>query len=256
MTIDIQALIEKRPHLKDPLELFARWQNFHDKAQELLPRERSTMSSADAKAYPREIAGKIFHLFAESFDLPDKEFAPLRLALEKGAIDFMRLPLGELPPLPDLSCADEELAKVLFLLSRPYFLALRESFPLDGNGWEGGRCPLCSAQASLASIVEGPKRLLHCSFCHTSGPYRFIGCPSCGNVDTTKLNTILSEDEPGFSISACEACRTYVKVVEHPILKEMTIDLADIASIPLDIVAQGKGYARVAPNPISLKKME
>jgi formate dehydrogenase maturation protein FdhE len=43
--------------------------------------------------------------------------------------------------------------------------------------------------------------------------------------------------------------------MEHPIIKDMSIDLADMASLPLDIVAQGKGYARMAPNPISLKKM-
>jgi formate dehydrogenase maturation protein FdhE len=44
--------------------------------------------------------------------------------------------------------------------------------------------------------------------------------------------------------------------MESSVLKEMTMDLADIASLPLDIVAQGKGYARMAPNPISLKKIE
>ena len=31
--------------------------------------------------------------------------------------------------------------------------------------------------------------------------------------------------------------------------------LADLASLPLDIVAQGKGFARTAPNPIGLKKI-
>ncbi len=44
--------------------------------------------------------------------------------------------------------------------------------------------------------------------------------------------------------------------MEHPVLNEMGIDLADMASLPLDIVAQGKGYVRMAPNPISLKKMD
>ena len=37
MTIDIQALIAQRPHLKDPLELYARWQRFHQEAATLLP---------------------------------------------------------------------------------------------------------------------------------------------------------------------------------------------------------------------------
>jgi FdhE protein len=256
MTIDIQALIEKRPHLKDPLELYAKWQRFHHEAAELMPKVRSAISTEDSKAYPRESAGPIFRLFVSIFDLPSEDFEPLCRALENGDIDFMRLPLEEVPAISSLACTEEELSAILFLLSKPYFLALRETFPLDGSEWKDGRCPLCSARAALSSIIEGPIRNLHCSFCGTTGPFRFIGCPNCGSVDTAKLTTIVSEDEPGFRISTCDACQTYVKVVEGPTLKEMGIDLADLAGLPLDIVAQVKGFARLAPNPISLKKME
>lgn len=255
MTTDIQALIEKRPHLKDPLELYTKWQAFHKQAMELLPKVRSKMSAEDAKAYPREIANTVFQLFVSSFNLPAEELQPIQTALANGEIDFMRMPLGEIPDFPSLAIPEDELAGMFFLLSRSYFLALRETFPLDGNQWENGRCPLCSARASLTSVVEGPKRNLHCSFCGTTGPYRFIGCPNCETIDTTKLKTILSDDEPGFRVVTCDECQTYVKVVEAPILKEMTLDLADMASLPLDIVAQGKGFVRLAPNPISLKKM-
>ena len=256
MTIDIQALIEQRPHLKDPLELYAKWQRFHHEVTELLPKEKSVMSAEDSKAYPRESAGPVFRLFVSIFGLPSEELEPLCLALENGEIDFMRFPIEEMPALPSLPYTDEELAGILFLFSRPYFLALRESFPLDGSEWVGGRCPLCSARAALTSIVEGPKRNLHCSFCGTSGPFRFLGCPNCGTIDAEKLNTIISDDEPGFRIVTCDECNTYVKVMESPVLNDMTVDLADMASLPLDIVAQGKGFVRMAPNPISLKKME
>jgi FdhE protein len=256
MTIDTQALIKQRPHLRDPLELYAKWQRFHKEATELLQQVRSVMSPEESKAYSRESAGPIFRLFVSIFDLPGEDFEPLCRAIEAGDIDFMQLPLDEIPTLSSLSCNEAELAGILFLLARPYFLALRETFPLDGTQWEDGRCPLCSARAALTSIVEGPKRLLHCSFCGTSGPYRFIGCPNCGTVDTAKLNTIVSEDEPGFRVATCDECRTYVKAMESPVLGEMTVDLADMASLPLDIVAQGKGYVRMAPNPISLKRME
>lgn len=214
------------------------------------------MSPEDSRAYPRDAAGPVFQLFASIFDLPSDAFQPLYQALIDGEIDFMRLPLGELPALLTLPCTDEELSKVLFLLCRPYFLALRRSFLLDGSEWKDGRCPLCSAQAALSSVIDGPKRLLHCSFCGTSGPYRFIGCPNCGSIDTAKLNTIVSEDEPGFRLATCEECHTYVKVVENEALAEMALDLADLASLPLDIIAQGKGYNRMTPNPISLQKME
>lgn len=254
MTIDIQALIEQRPHLKDLLELYARWQRFHRETAELLPMTRSTMSPVDSRAYPRETAGPVFSLFVSIFELPREELEPLGRAMEEGNIDFMRLPLGDYPAL-SLPYGKEELAAMLFLLSRPYFLALQQTSALEGVKWEGGRCPLCSARPALATITEGPQRRLHCSYCGTAGPYRFIGCPNCETTDPQKLNTILSDDEPGFRVITCDACRSYVKIVENQILKEMGIDLADMASLPLDIVVQEKRFVRTAPNPIGMKKM-
>lgn len=256
MTIDIQTLIEKRPHLKDPLELYGKWQRFQHEVVELLPKKTAAVSPEESRAYPRQSAAAVWQLFVDIFGLPKKEMEPLRQALEDGDIDFMRLPIGEFPVLSSLPYSVEEQAGILFLLCRPYFLALRETYPLDGSPWEDGRCPLCSARAALTSVSEGPKRNLHCSFCGTSGPYRFIGCPNCATIDTAKLNSIISDDEPGFRVVTCDACQTYVKVMEHSVLHEMTMDLADLSSLPLDIIAQGKGYARMAPNPISLKKVE
>lgn len=255
MTIDTAALIAQRPHLKDPLELYARWQEFQRQATLLLPRERAALSASDGQAYPREIAPALFDLFTSTFNLPSADFAPLSKALAAGGINFMDLPLDKIPCLPGLDMKEEELARLLFLLSRPYFLALHDSYPLDGGEWQEGRCPLCSARPALSTIIEGPKRLLHCSYCATSGPYRFIGCPSCGCVDTDKLGAVLSEDEPGFRVATCDACHSYVKVAEHSILNQMSLDLADLASLPLDIIAQNKGYSRLAPNPVSLWKM-
>ncbi|TKB24835.1 formate dehydrogenase accessory protein FdhE [Desulfopila sp. IMCC35006] len=255
MTIDIQSLIEQRPHLKDPLALYAKWQRFHREARELLPKGKSAISAEDSQAYPRADARAVFRLFVSVFALPENDLEPLCQALEKGAIDFMQLPQDKVPDISDLPYTPEELAGLLFLFSRPYFLALPEIFPLDGSQWENGRCPLCAAQPAMTSVMEGPKRNLHCSYCGTSGPYRFIGCPNCASVDSAQLNTIMSEDEPGFRVVTCDACQTYVKVIEFPLLKEMGFDLADLASLPLDIIAQQKGFARMAPNPISLKKI-
>lgn len=254
MSIAIQAVIEKRPHLKNPLEFYAKWQHFCEEAAKFLPKERAVMSPEDSKAYPRDSARPVFQLFVSIFNPPGEELEPLCQAMENGDVDFMRLPLDEAPAL-SLPFTEEELAPILYLLTKPYFLALRQNFPLDGQSWEEGRCPLCSARAALSSIVEGPQRNFHCTYCGTIGQYRFIGCPNCGTTDPAVLSTIKSDDEPGFSVATCEACHTYVKVVESSILKDMTMDLADMASLPLDIVAQQKGYTRTAPNPIGLKKM-
>lgn len=255
MTIDIQALIDKRPHLKEPLELYAKWQRFSQEVSELLPKVESAASLEQSKAYPRESAGAIFKIFFSIFNLPGDKFAPLCTALENGELDFLQFPQDEYPAIDSLPVSDEELSGILYLFSRPYFQALRDIFPLDGAQWEDGKCPLCSAQTALSSIEEGPKRNLHCSFCGTVGTYRFIGCPHCGSVDPDKLNTIVSDDEPGFRVVTCEECHTYVKVMETSILKNMTLDLADMVSLPMDIVAQEKGYTRQVPNPISLKRI-
>lgn len=254
MTINIEKLIEQRPHLKDPFEFYTRWQRFQREADELLPKNRTTLVPAESKAYPRDCAGPVLRSFAAVFNLPQEGLTPLRQALEAGDIDFMRLPLDEMPAI-SLPPAEGELAAILFLLSRPWFLQLREACMLDGRQWEDGRCPVCSARPALASIAEGPQRRLHCSWCGTTGPYRFIGCPNCGTEDTTKLGTLVPEGEPGFRVATCDACRTYIKVVEGQYLTAMTPDLADLASLPLDIIAQGKNYARLVPNPIGMKRI-
>lgn len=256
MTIDIQTLIGQRPHLKDPLELYDKCRRFHQQITQLLSEIKPAETPEQAKAYPPKIGAEISQLFASIFGLPGEVIEPLGRLQEDGKLDFMLLPTGETPEPASLPCSKDELAGILFLLARPYFLALQESFGLNGSQWQDGRCPLCSAKPALSSIIEGPKRNLHCSFCGTSGPYRFIGCPDCGTTDADKLQTILSEDEPGFRVITCDACRSYVKVLESPVLEEMTIDMADLASLPLDIIAPQKGYRRRAPNPISLKDIE
>lgn len=251
---NLQSMIEKHPHLRDPLELYAKWERFHREVDGILPKNGSTFLTVDPQGYPRNSAEPVLKAFSSAFSLSFEALGPLCRALEAGDIDFSRLPLDEVPAF-SLPYAEEELASLLFLLSRPHFLRLREARPLDGRPWEEGRCPVCSARPALSSIAEGPQRRLHCSYCGTIGTYRYFGCPDCGNEDMPKLGTLVPEGEEGFRVATCDECRSYLKVAEGKVLSGMTPDLADLVSLPLDIVAQGKGYARRAPNPIGLRKM-
>lgn len=255
MITDTAELIAQRPHLKEPLALYAKWQGFQRRTAALMPRESAKLSPTDYRAYTREIAASVVDLFAAEFSIPATDLTFLAEALAAGSIDFMKLPLGETATPQGQESGDEAMNKLLFLFARPYFLALREDVALNDGEWQNGRCPLCSAPPALASIIEGPKRLLHCSYCATSGPFRFVGCPHCGCVDTDQLGAILSEDEPGFRVVTCNACHSYLKVAEGPVLTKMHLDHADLASLPLDIIAQEKGYRRHAPNPIGLLRM-
>ncbi|HBI14745.1 MAG TPA: hypothetical protein DDY20_04420 [Desulfobulbaceae bacterium] len=254
MSVEIEKLIEQWPHLKEPFEFYARWQQFQREADAILPKNRTTLVPAESKSYPKDSVDSVLDSFATVFNLPKEALEPLAQAMQAGDFDFMRLPLDELPDVSH-ELTEGELAKILFFLSRPWFLRLREICVLEGGAWEDGRCPVCSARPVLSSIEEGPQRRLHCSWCGSSGTFRFLGCPNCGTENTTKLTTLTPEGEPGFRVIACDACKTYVKVVDSSLLKAMTPDLADLASLPLDIVAQEKGYARQAPNPIGMKKI-
>lgn len=253
MTTDTTQLTRQRPHLAAPLALYAKWQDFHRQLTPLL-RHGAGDNAATGKAYPPQLAGPVIELFATTFGLAETALAPLAKALLDGEVDFLQLPLHREAP-PQEGEDAEDLDKVLFFLGRSHLLELRHSAPGDGQEWRDGRCPLCSARAALSTIVEGPRRLLHCSWCATSGPFRYLGCPSCGTTDSEKLGTIFCDEEPGYRVSTCDNCHSYVKVAEEAAVATIGLDLADLVSLPLDIIAQGKGYRRLAPNPIGLVKI-
>jgi FdhE protein len=95
----------------------------------------------------------------------------------------------------------------------------------------------------------------HCSFCGTKGRYDAVGCPVCYNKDTALLNTFFIKKEKGCRVRACDLCKSYVKIVDEKQLGRMTPDLADLMSLPLDIVVQEKGYKRPSPNPVGMVRM-
>jgi FdhE protein len=254
MEKDLQELIEKKPHLKDPLALYEKVQQFCREAADIIPSNGSSLLAVESRAYPAAAAEPIIRRFSAIFGMPDGALAPLKQAMEVGDIDFTRLPLHEVPAF-SLPYPEEDLTTLLFLLSRPYFITLREACKLDHRFWDEGRCPVCAARPALSSITEEPRRQMHCSYCGTVGYFTFIGCPVCRASDVSKLGTLIPEDEEGFRVVTCDACGSYIKTVEARMLARMSPDLADIVSLPLDIIAQGKGYVRHAPNPIGLKKM-
>lgn len=56
-------------------------------------------------------------------------------------------------------------------------------------------------------------------------------------------------------IDICDACNSYLKTVEFRILHDLNPEVADLISLPLDIIAQDKGYRRLSPNPIGMIRM-
>lgn len=248
--VDIEDIIEKKTHLKDTLRLYQKVMKFNNIVNNLM---ENPVSLADA-AYPPDLIEPVFEAFSFVFDVPVESLEPLKEAMTLGRIDFSRLPMSELPAF-SLPYHEDELSHILFLVSRPYFLYLKDLFKGDDNFGKNGRCPVCNARPAIASIDGENRRRLYCSFCGTFGYFNRIGCPSCLNVDTSRLNIITLDDEKGFRIDTCDACSSYIKTVESNLINELTPDLADLISLPLDIIAQGRGYKRNSPNPLGMIRM-
>jgi hypothetical protein len=245
----IEDIITKRPHLEGPLRFYEKAVRFREELKKL-----DMPSRPDLNAYPPEFIGRIVQVFLSVFELPEGSLSPLKQALELGEIDFTRLPLLEVPAF-SLPYPEDDLTMLLFLLSRSYFFGLRDRAQLDNRLWEEGRCPVCNALPSLAAMVEDGRFQLHCSFCGTVGYRQGKGCIVCGTEDATKANILTFEGEAGFAIHACDACRSYVKIVDRALFAGMTPDLADLIGLPLDIATQGKGYKRCSPNPLGMVRM-
>jgi FdhE protein len=245
----IEELIAKKPHLEDPLRFYAKSLQFTDGVRALGMAWRPGLN-----AYPPVFIGRIVERFMSVFDLPEGSLSPLKQALELGEIDFTRLPLLEAPAF-SLPYAEDDLTMLLFLLSRPYFFGRNDVLSYDDRLWEEGRCPVCSARPALSSLSPKGHQQLYCSFCGTKGQYDAIGCHVCHNQDPARLETIEFENEAEFRVRACNACRSYVKIADRALLERMTPDLADLISLPLDIVVQEKGYKRPSPNAIGMVRM-
>ena len=245
----IEDLIKKKPHLDAPLRFYERSIHFAESMKGL-----GMPSTRDMNAYPPRYAGQIVDRFMSAFDLPEGSMSPLRQALELGEIDFKRLPLGEVPAF-SLPYPEDDLTMLLFLLSKPFFSGLYDGAGGDGRDWEEGRCPVCSGRSTLVSVARGNARRFHCPFCGTAGRGGHAGCPVCLTEEPAQLKLLAFEGEEGFSVQTCGVCRSYVKLVEQDLLAGMGSDLADLISLPLDIVVQEKGFKRPSPNPLGMVRM-
>lgn len=248
--ITIQEIVDERPHLKDTLRLYERVIEFKRSTAEL----NNNLISFENIAYPPDLIEPIFERFSSKFDIPEDILAPLKEAMKLGQIDLTRLPLNEIPSF-SLPYHTDEIAGILFIISKPFFLWLRKTYDISNKFWQEGRCPVCNSIPSLSFIKKDEGRTLYCSFCEGRGPWHRTGCPYCQNRDIYKLDILEIEEEKEFRIDLCNGCKSYIKTVNDILPKGYTPELLDIISLPLDIIAQGKGYKRHSPNPMGMIKM-
>jgi FdhE protein len=117
------------------------------------------------------------------------------------------------------------------------------------SAWQRGYCPVCGAWPSLTELrgIERERRL-RCGCCGADWPLPLLHCAFCDELDHGKLGALQPEGEEQLRrIETCETCHGYLKsATSYGALSIRTLVLLDLTTIPLDLVAQDRGYARPA----------
>jgi FdhE protein len=116
---------------------------------------------------------------------------------------------------------------------------------LPPSWWEG-YCPVCGAWPVLAEYAGlERKRQLRCGRCGTGWAIPLLRCVFCDETDHERLGYLTPEGEETHRVEVCNTCKGYVKgLTTVRGLAPWAILLEDLATVPLDIAALERGYAR------------
>ncbi|MCX8033979.1 MAG: formate dehydrogenase accessory protein FdhE [Thermodesulfovibrio sp.] len=245
--MNIEELIKEKPHLKNPLELYEKIKRLNEYCKH--EKDRIKLDNKTA------LIDIVLKGFSNIFDIPYESISFLKDEILKSGKDPLREPssLWTLP-IQIEELFQEELKRMLFILSKPFFVFLRKE-GMQASFMDTGKCPVCETDSSLAMITENNEKIIICPLCEHGGSFYRICCPYCFNRDSSKMEIFLDDEE--IRADYCLECNTYIKSFrENHFLKYKDPFLIDLISLPLDIITQKRGYIRRSPNIIGLKIIE
>jgi FdhE protein len=130
---------------------------------------------------------------------------------------------------------------------RPELESVAEKYGqvVDKSHWTEGYCPICGKEPKIGEIRNGEEgeRYLFCHQCGFKWYFRRIKCPFCGNEEQHSLAYFAVEGEERYRVDVCNKCRRYIKMVDLPnTSEEVDLDVEDIATLHLDMIAYDEGY--------------
>lgn len=111
-------------------------------------------------------------------------------------------------------------------------------------GWHEGYCPICGREPKIGEIRgEAENRYLFCNQCGFEWQYETIKCPFCGNEEQQTLAYFTIEGDEHYRVDVCNKCKRYIKMVDfRHTNKKVDLDVEDIATLHLDMLANDEGY--------------
>ncbi|HOA83192.1 MAG TPA: formate dehydrogenase accessory protein FdhE [Thermodesulfovibrio thiophilus] len=244
--MNFDEIIKEKPHLQSPLELYMKIKELTEQCKK--ERERMKLDSDVS------LIDIVLKNFSTVFQIPYESISFLKDEVLKSGKNIIKEPSS----LWSLQIQSEELSKeevdrMLFILSKPFFVFLRRDGQ-QASFMETGKCPICGTESSLSMITENNEKIMICPLCEHGGSFFRIGCPYCFNKDSSKIELLLDEEE--IRAELCLECNTYIKSFkENHYMKYSDPFLIDLVSLPLDIVVQKRGYIRRSPNIVGLRRI-
>ncbi|MCK9273554.1 MAG: formate dehydrogenase accessory protein FdhE [Syntrophales bacterium] len=174
--------------------------------------------------------------------------------LEEGKIDFLQMVRDSFNAEPEEETFDEEEEDTFFDLLgflveeslRPSLEILSEKYGdlIEKSNWSEGYCPICGREPKIAELRdEVGQKFLFCSQCGFEWRFPRLKCPFCSNEDQQSLAYFTVEDEEKYRVDVCNVCNRYIKTVDFREYKiHPNLDVEDIATLHLDILANDEGY--------------
>ena len=134
---------------------------------------------------------------------------------------------------------------------QPYAELLRSQEVLRSEFQRYAVCPFCNRKPGLGvlrQMGDGAARSLICSFCLAEWEFRRIVCPGCGEENDQKLAVFTAGDFNYIRVECCDTCKTYLKTIDLTKNGRAEPVVDELASAPLDLWAQDRGYAKLQNN--------
>lgn len=179
------------------------------------------------------------------------ETAALAEKIKDGSFDFEKLVLNSFymqedePPI-DMEEDFFDLIELFLEESlRPSLEVVAQKYTdrVARSEWSEGYCPICGKEPKIGQIRGEDGRFLFCNQCGFEWHYLRIKCPFCGNEEQQSLAYFTVEGDEQYRVDVCNECKRYIKIVDFRESKrEPNLDVEDIATLHLDILANEEGY--------------
>jgi FdhE protein len=112
------------------------------------------------------------------------------------------------------------------------------------SDWSEGYCPICGREPKIGELKEEEgRRYLFCNQCGYEWTFIRVKCPFCGNEEQQSLAFFTIEGDERYCVDVCNECKRYIKIIDFRETKqEANLDVEDIATLHLDMLAYEEGY--------------